>query len=244
MNKLEIINNFKKDGFVSLPNFFSQQEIEYLKNFVLDQYKQNNYNYFFLAGDFFDNNFCDKYSTFNKVQNLLDELIYLLKINKSNDKLYKVLRVVDGKKSKKESHRYHFDAHLFTMLLPIFIPNNPSGKNGDLLISCNFRKITNNIFLNIFQKFFYQSIFFKKLLHFNIIRELFKFKQIKLTPGNAFIFNGFTSLHGNLDIEGNDLRATILIHYNDLFANSKLIGLNRTIRQWQENRIIKKNKSN
>ena len=49
------------------------------------------------------------------------------------------------KKATSEANNYHFDAHYFTVLIPILIPNNLSGKNGDLMISPNFR-ITPQIF--------------------------------------------------------------------------------------------------
>ena len=127
----------------------------------------------------------------------------------------------------KRGHRYHFDAHLFTVLLPIFIPNNINGKNGDLVISSNFRKLSNNIIINIFQKLFFQNFIFKKLLERKLFRDLFKFKQLKLKVGNLYLFNGYRSLHGNLEINTLDKRATLLLHYYDCFKSSKLVQLNR-----------------
>ena len=145
--------------------------------------------------------------------------------------------------SKKEAHRYHFDAHLFTVLLPIYIPNNINKKNGDLVIAPNFRKLSKNLFVNIMQKFLYQNFIFKKFLHKKIIRDLFNFQQLNLQVGNLYLFNGYRSLHGNLEINSVDKRATLLIHYYDLFKESKLVQLNRKIRINKEQSKIKKNKN-
>ena len=40
-------------------------------------------------------------------------------------------------RNKKESGNFHFDAHLFTILVPIFIPERENSQNGDLVIYPN-----------------------------------------------------------------------------------------------------------
>ena len=67
-------------------------------------------------------------------------------------------------------------------------------------------------------------------------------KKLFLTK-SIFIFNGFTNLHGNLEIFEEDTRATLLIHAYDLFKNSKLVNFNRNMRIFLEKRNIKKNKN-
>lgn len=243
VNLNEIASNFEKKGFVEIENFITKDQIEYLKNFVLKKYDENNQNYFFLAGKKFNESFEDKHNLFHEIKLSLDEILSKLKLKKKNQELYKVLRVVDGKKSGKESHRYHFDAHLFTVLVPIYIPQNQSGKNGDLVISPNLRSYSNYVLINILQKLIYQSFFFKRLLKKEKYRKKYNFNQVKLKVGNIYLFNGYRSLHGNLEIEKGDLRGTLLIHYHDLFNDSFLVKINRLIRQFRENKVIEKNKS-
>ena len=156
--------------------------------------------------------------------------------------MYKVLRVVTGKKSRKVSLDYHFDAHALTLLVPIYIPNRKMSDNGNLLIYKNLRKLHKNLFLNILQKLFYQSYFFSKLLNFRLFKNFFGEQTLNLIPGNIYIFNGFRTLHTNLPVHPEDVRATILIHYHDIFFHSKLIKLNRQIRIRRELRNIKNNK--
>ena len=174
-----------------------------------------------------------------KIENLLKKVTmeFGRKINKK-EKLYKVLRVVTGKKSKKVSLDYHFDAHLLTLLIPIYIPKRKNSDNGNLIIFKNLRKLTNNICKNIIQKIFYQSFFFKI---FFINTGLFKGEILNLVPGNIYIFNGFRTLHTNLQINPTDVRATILIHYHDIFIDSFLVKKNREIRIQNEIKNIKKN---
>ena len=78
-------------------------------------------------------------------------------VNREKEELYKVLRVVTGKKSQKVSLDFHFDAHLLTLLVPIYIPNREDSDNGDLIIIKNLRKLHSNIILNIFQKIFFSE---------------------------------------------------------------------------------------
>lgn len=242
INSIKKISDFFKNyGFVEIEKCIDEKEIDFLKNFVKNKYKENNNNYFFLAGDKFDQSFNDEQLIVKKVEDLIKDISVELDLYDENQKPYKVLRVVDGKKSDSEANNYHFDAHHFTALIPIFIPNNPSGKNGDLMISSNLRGYSSNIIINILEKVLYQKIL-KPFLKYEKFKKIFKFKKIILEVGNIYLFNGYRSLHGNLNIEQGNLRATLLIHYNDKFKNSKLVSLNRSFRQKRENKIIDQNK--
>lgn len=241
MNIDDIKIEFNSKGLVIINNFLNVDEINYLKKFADKEYNENNKNNFFLAGENFENKFIDELNIINKVQNLFDNLSSELKIKNHSKDIYKVLRVVDGKMSKKEAHRYHFDAHLFTALIPIHIPDNSNYKNGDLVLSPNFRELSKSIITNLLQKVIYQNFIFKKILNIKYFRDFFNFKQIKLKVGNLYLFNGYTSLHGNLEINSIDKRATLLLHCNDVFKDSKIIQLNRKFRIKKEQKNIKKN---
>ena len=93
--------------------------------------------------------------------------------------------------------------------------------------------------MNILQKLFYQSKLFKL---FFINTGLVKSKVLNLKPGNAYIFNGFRTLHTNLNINPRDVRATILVHYYDVFRDYYLIKKNRELRIKKEIKNIEKNK--
>ena len=126
------------------------------------------------------------------------------------------------------------------MLIPIYIPNRKNSNNGNLIIIKNLRKLTSYLFKNIFQKIFFQSKFFKK---FFIQKNLIKKEILNLYPGNVYIFNGFRTLHANMNIDPKDIRATILVHYYDIFKSSFLVDLNRKMRIKKELKNINSNKN-
>ncbi len=241
-----IKNNIDKFGYAEEKSFFSEKDLKFLRDFVDKKLKENNYQYFFLtseASETSHSNLLNNKVFFKKIENILKNVIKAYKLPiRSNERLYKVLRVVTGKKSNKVSLDYHFDAHALTLLIPIYIPNRPKSDNGNLLIYKNLRELHKNLILNILQKIFYQNYFFSKLLNFNFWKKFFGEQTLKLIPKNIYIFNGFRTLHTNLPVHPEDIRATILVHYHDIFYESKLIKLNRRFRIIKELRNIKKNK--
>ena len=239
-NIKNIKENIEKNGFHCLENFFDQNEIEHLRDFVDSQLKENNNQYFFLTSETTSNNILSDESFFKNIENLLKKLVIDYNFGlRDNEKLYKVLRVVTGKKSEKVSLDFHFDAHLLTLLIPIYIPQRDNSDNGNLIIIKNLRKITSFLFKNIFQKIFFQSNFFKK---FFIEKNLVKKEILELKPKNVYIFNGFRTLHANMNINPEDIRATILVHYYDIFKSSLLVNLNRKMRIKKELKNININK--
>jgi len=233
-------NNIEKEGYVELKNFIKKKQLLILKKFVKKKLKENKNQYFFLTSKNKEKTILHNDFFFKNIANLLKKLTIAFgeKIKKK-EKLYKVLRVVTVKKSKKVSLYYHFDAHLLTLLIPIYIPKRKNSNNGNLIIFKNLRRLTKNIYKNIIQKIFYQSFFFKI---FFINTNLIKGKILNLVPGNIYIFNGFRTLHTNLQINPIDIRATILVHYHDIFIDSYLVKKNREIRIQNEIKNIKKNK--
>lgn len=244
MQLKSIKKNFDDKGYCEIKNFLSKNELRNLKKFVNLNLKQNSNKTFFLSSK--SNDKIWKYFNVNKGFKKKIKL-FLHKISRElnlkdyqNKEIYTVLRVIKNERIKKESFQFHFDAHLITILVPIFIPRRKNSNNGHLFIKPNLRKLTRSIFLNIIQKVYYQS-FLKMIFGYKNLIKIFKFKRIILEPGSIFLFNGFRNLHGNADINKGDLRATLLIHFYDIFEKSKMVKLNRQIRIWNENKRIKKN---
>ncbi len=242
INISDCIKKLDKDGYFSSTKILTKKDLDNLQKLVRVNLKKNNNSYFFLADKKLNNTFVNNKIFIKKFENFFDKLAKNLKLkNYKKQKIYKVLRVIAGNRSKKESFRYHFDAHLFTVLIPIFIPKNKTKNNGNLIIYPNFRKITNILFVNIIQKLLFQNRITKFLLKNRIIFNN-KEKILKLKPGYIYIFYGYRTLHGNKDIDPNQVRATLLLHFYDLFNESNLIKLNRNLRLKNENKIIQKNK--
>ena len=242
MDYKKLINKFLNKGYFERENFFTNKELIQLRKFVDKNLNKNKSKTFFLTSksnndirDFFKNNEI----IYKKIKLIIRNISNKLNI-KDNENIYSVLRVIKCQRIKNESFRYHFDAHLLTILIPIYIPKRKNSNNGHLLISPNLRKISNSILINILQKIYYQK-FLSKILNGSKLIKILKLQKIILKPKSIFVFNGFRSLHGNLDIHKDDLRATMLIHYHDIFKNSKLITFNRNLRILRENKRIKNN---
>ncbi len=234
MNLKEIKNKIETDGYIKINNFLEKKEFNTLKQFV-DNKIITIKNNFFLVDKSKDNIFADNKSIYYKFLNLFQGLIGQENID-TNEKVYRVLRYIRGSQTNEESFKFHFDAHNYTILIPIHIPKREKHENGDLLIIPNLRKLHKNLIKNIIQKIFYQSKIYRKYLMKNLKN---KTKRLILEEGNIYIFNGYKSLHGNMNIHQKDQRATILLHYHDVIKDSKLIKLNRLIRQKKESKKIK-----
>ena len=244
IKNIDLIQEIKKNGFVEIKNFINKEKLNILRNFVDLKLEENNHEYFFLTSlEEKEKTILNNDIFFEKIEDLLKEITLDLNFSiRKDEKLYKVLRVVTGEKSTKVSLKYHFDAHLLTLLIPVYIPERKKSDNGNLIIIKNLRKLTKSLFINIVQKLFFQSNFFKKIF---IEKNLIKKDTLNLKPGNIYIFNGFTTLHTNMNIDPRDVRATILVHYHDIFRNSFLVNINRKqrIKKEQKNIMLNKKKN-
>jgi hypothetical protein len=140
--------------------------------------------------------------------------------SKKDDVIHHVIRCTSGGK---DAHTYHFDAYDLTLLMPIITPEDDNLLCGDLILYPNTRKFSTNILKNILYKLSFQNKIAHKLATKDWIKKLFKAKTLKVKPGNAYIFYGFRSYHGNIPVDNSLVRATALFHYNDPFSENKLI---------------------
>ena len=144
---------------------------------------------------------------------------------------YHIARYVQGG-DESESFRAHFDAHLYTLVLPIRIPKVLSEDDtiGDLVFFPHVRKYPKSELRNIFDKFY-----FKRYASKTGINRLSK-KKLMITENfqsyRPVIFSGLTSLHANkvvsLNASGN--RLTLLAHFFDPNPNYGISYLLRVIR--------------
>lgn len=238
-------NNLEKKGHYCFQNFLSTYEILKLKKLVLKNLKINKGNSFFMM----DSKLSQTFASNNSFQKKFYDIFFALckKENLKNyaeKKIFKNLRVISKSKMHSTSFDFHFDAHQYTMLIPILIPNNKDKNlNGNLILFPNIRKRTNFLIINIFQKFFFQNKIIKHILKYLSSKKIIKQNILTFKEGNVYIFNGYRSLHGNQAVSKDQIRATLLLHFYDVFSNSLLIKLNRKFRELIENRNIDKNKN-
>jgi hypothetical protein len=157
--------------------------------------------------------------------------------------IYNVLRVIAGphKTNNKQSFKFHYDATVITALMPLCLPKGvPTNEAGHLIAIPNFRPLRHSVILNLLEKSFLQNSWTgrylgKKLLRYPDERHIFRLK-----PGNLYFFWGYRTLHANLPVRSNSVRATMLFHFGDPHKNSLITKCVLAIRRFREQRNLSK----
>ncbi len=130
------------------------------------------------------------------------------------EKVYTVIRCLQGSDSSEESNRFHYDATILTVLLPVFIPES-STETGRFVLFPNLRNQRSNALLNLLEKAVVQNRISQRLVALAIKFDLLRPMKIELVPGNLYFFWGYRSLHANEPSDPRALRTTVLFHYDN-----------------------------
>jgi hypothetical protein len=143
---------------------------------------------------------------------------------------YHIARKVEPGNSK-EMYRAHFDSHIFTLVLPIKIPNSANDSEcGELIYFPNARKNPKNEVINFIDK-----IYFKKYASKKGLDKIIKGHQIKVDNFKDYqplLFFGKTTLHTNYPVSPNcsSYRLTLLAHF---FDDSPKYGIGSLLRYFR-----------
>jgi hypothetical protein len=137
-----------------------------------------------------------------------------------NQSLYQVLRCLKGKSGLKHAFRFHYDSYVVTALLPVIIPSQ--GSAGHLVMAPNRRPVRSSYLSNLLDKIILDNPVTQFLLRHGFKSGLLKLKQIRMVPGNLYLFWGYRSVHGNESCDPDKIRATALFHFGDPHAGSSL----------------------
>ena len=143
---------------------------------------------------------------------------------------YHIARKVDPGNTK-EMYRAHFDSHLFTMVLPLKIPEtDKDGTAGDLIYFPYARKVPTNEIYNFFGKDYYKRFASKdgmEKFSLNHKKRIDNFKDYQ-----PLLFLGNTTLHTNYPVspECSSYRLTLLAHFFDPSPKYGVGGLLRLLR--------------
>jgi len=143
---------------------------------------------------------------------------------------YHIARKVEPGNTK-EMYRAHFDSHLFTMVLPLKIPETTKdGTAGDLIYFPNARKVPSNEISNFFGKAYYKRFASKEGIEkfsSNNQKRIDSFKDYQ-----PLLFVGNTTLHTNHPVSSgcSSYRLTLLAHFFDPSPKYGVGGLLRFLR--------------
>ncbi len=131
-----------------------------------------------------------------------------------NEEIDSVVRVLTGPETDASSFKFHYDAAVVTMLVPLFIPSAGGGRSGDLVVFPNRRPFRRSAIVTVFEKVFTQNRFYRKRI-IRAINEAPEKYSVQLKPGNVYLFWGYRTFHGNLRCAPDTVRATLLLHYGN-----------------------------
>tara|TARA_B100001059_G_C17828869_1_gene583278 strand:+ start:1285 stop:1974 length:690 start_codon:yes stop_codon:yes gene_type:complete len=127
-----------------------------------------------------------------------------------------------------ESYRGHFDSHLFTLIIPINIPDSDFHNNGQLAFFPKARNLPQSEIINFLQKLYFKRFNSKKGFQaLSVKKEILYENFLNYRP---LIFLGMLTFHGNLPIS-DCYRQTLLSHYFDPSPSWGVGSLLRNIRK-------------
>ena len=220
------LENLIDDGYVKLPSL-RMLNLEHVASNISDEMGSSTFKELGLCHkNFLDELAIEKYLT-PKLLKIASE-IFSYKGDDSNQ--YHVARKVEPGNAK-EMFRAHFDSHLFTMVLPIKIPETSNnGTAGDLIYFPNARKFPGNEVTNFIGKAYYKRYASKEGMEkfsSNSSRKIDDFRDYQ-----PLLFVGNTTLHTNYPVspDCSSYRLTLLAHFFDPSPKYGVGGLLRLIR--------------
>jgi hypothetical protein len=134
-----------------------------------------------------------------------------------------------------QSHLRHFDSHLLTLVVPLKTANSAE-PNGDLLLYVKRRHYASRL-RNLLHKAW---LVLQQNRRFEVrerrtLADLAtgRCRRIACVPGNVYAFNGFATLHANLDVARGE-RRTLVLQYFDTKATVGIKSVTPTLNGWRE----------
>ena len=220
------LENLLNDGYVKLPSL-RMLNLEHIASNISDEMGSLTFKELGLCHkNFLDELAIEKYLT-PKLHKIASE-VFSYKGDDSNQ--YHVARKVEPGNAT-EMFRAHFYSHLFTMVIPIKIPETTNnGTAGDLIYFPYARKVPGNEITNFVGKAYYKRYASKEGMEkfsSNSSKKVDDFRDYQ-----PLLFVGNTTLHTNYPVspDCSSYRLTLLAHFFDPSPKYGVGGLLRLIR--------------
>lgn len=138
----------------------------------------------------------------------------------SDTTLTQTLRCLTGNGGRRESLIFHYDSFVLTTIMPVCMPE--SGERGDLLMLPNRRRLRHSYLRNLVDKVLVDNKWVQRYLKSRFAMDDKAFTRIAMQPGHMYLFWGYRSLHTNLPVAEDALRATAVFHYHNVHGSSSL----------------------
>lgn len=124
-----------------------------------------------------------------------------------------VCRVVEG--GSKEKFRTHLDSHVYTIVVPLLMPEGEEVNRGQLYVIPNYRKQPKSEISNFMTKALAGK--YRGEGNYSKVVALPTYQEIEMKFGQFLVFNGMRSLHGNKANDAVAKRITLISHFADPF---------------------------
>ena len=139
------------------------------------------------------------------------------------------LRVINGPDPLDRPLWFHYDATVLTVVLPIEMPDAVPGQSGELIMCTNSRPFRRTAVANVIEKSVVQGDRYRRRFR----RRLAGCEPdvVALRPGDVYLFCGYRSYHATLPCPPGRRRVTLVLHYKDVHAGSRLLRNAKSIRR-------------
>jgi hypothetical protein len=118
------------------------------------------------------------------------------------------------------SHLFHYDTSILTMLVPIYIPRAALGSCGELAAFGNKRPFRRSVASHLVDLILtYNSMYRRRVA--KAVLDAPEKHIVDFEPGDACIFWGYRTYHGNLTCAPGQLRASLVLQYGQVHSDSR-----------------------
>lgn len=216
---IETIDQF---GYAVLPDWASREQLEQLQNLVVSAVTAAGNNYVALSGnEAVAGTPLEEWGNSREFIDLCRRIVAGATGQQSKDSgLQQTLRCLTGDGGRRESLIFHYDSFVLTTIMPVCMPDE--GESGDLLMLPSRRPLRRNYALNLLDKLLVDNRWMQRRLAKRFANKAEAFTRIRMFPGNLYLFWGYRSLHTNLPVAPDALRATAVFHYHNVHGSSSL----------------------
>jgi hypothetical protein len=238
---LRLADEIDTNGFAKLSGAVTESDLEQLRTWTDEQAQKHQGEYFAYHGEaMLGESLLASYWADPRFKSLLASLYrHAAQTEAPSDRIFPVLRCVQGNQGKRESNSFHYDASLVTALIPVFIPTEGE-ERGDLMLFPNIRRVRAWVLFNVLEKALLQNSFTRGWIIKGMQRRWLKPYILRLEPGNVYFFWGYRTLHANKPCGPEVKRATALFHFGDPHTGSLATRLILRINQGRARRMSNK----
>ncbi|MFY1667356.1 hypothetical protein [Pseudomonas sp. Pseu.R1] len=238
---MRLADEIDANGFAKLSGAVNDTDLQQLRTWTDEQAQKHHGEYFAYHGEgMLGESLLASYWADPRFKSLLAGLYrHAAQRDPLSDRIFPVLRCVQGDIGKRESNAFHYDASLVTALIPVFIPTEGE-ERGDLMLFPNIRRVRSWVLFNVIEKALLQNKLARSWIIKGMQRNWLKPYILRLEPGNVYFFWGYRTLHANKTCSPGLKRATALFHFGDPHTGSLATRLILRINQGRARRMSNK----